>query len=1209
MNEPAPIEPPASEKAYRMAIRRPVTMVMIFLTVIVFGWRSYNHLPVNLMPDISYPTLTVRTEYEGAAPEDVEKLVTRPLEAMLSIVGGLVEISSVSSPGLSEIVLEFTWGTDMNTAQQDVRDRLDIFEAPDEVTEKPVILRFDPTLDPVIRLAITSNATPDGGDGAFTPEEEVEARAVLTSIRDAVERRLKSDLEAKSGIAQVEVKGGQEQEIQILVDAQRLKGLGLTLDDISVSLSQQNINLSGGSLQEGKTEYLVRTLNEFKTVEEIGQSLITTPMGGQFTLADVAEVFLGEKELESVVRINGQEAVALEIFKEGDANTVEVCNLAKDLLGFERELGTVEAMQRWMLAKMKAAGDPKPDPNAPAAALPPDEAKGILGRLPDNVEVTIISDQSRFINSAISEVQDAAISGGLLALLVLFLFLKDLKSTVIIGLTIPISVLATFVPMYMAGISGDIISLNIMSLGGLALGIGNLVDNAIVVLESVFRCREEGDSVVDAAERGTQEVAGAVTSSTFTTVAVFFPVAFVEGIAGQLFRDLALTVTFSQVASLLVALYLIPLVASRKGAHIEANRSVIWILRAFRENRDKHGKSVAASILLIPTTSLRYAVEFLGQSAREDLIPSLQSAAGKDGAGKALLSIALLPLLLPVFVLQLFLNLLKVIAVTFFFALTALLLVAFLLIRFLMNVILWLPLRIFDLCFETLRLSYQVILVNSLRFAPIVLLCAGLLAAHALYASRGIGSELVPPMKQGEFGIRVEGLAGTRLEETEARARRIEDVLRDVPEIKTVTVEIGQEDAGQSSETGENVAEFTVLLHDPERAAAMQDEIIDRVRNQIGTFATEEITFTLPAMFSFKNALEIQLVGDDLDVLRDIGTKALELVRTVPGVEDAELSIKQGYPEVIIELDRELLAAKGITPGQVAQRLRTEVQGEVATKFSTLGEKIDMRVRTNQRMLQSVDDLRRVSVSTGTSPIPLEAVATITVQDGPSEIRRVDQRQVALISANASGRDLASMSKDILAIVEQVPRPRDYYFLTGGQLSELQTSNSSLIFAMILAVFLVYVVMACEFESFLDPLLVMFSIPLAFIGVVYALLYTQTDLSIMVFLGGIILVGIVTNNAIVLVDYINILRRRGYKKRQAVIEAGNVRLRPILMTMITTVLGLVPMVASTGDGAELRRPLAVTLMAGLFCATMLTLVIIPAVYELFGERDKPETAS
>jgi HAE1 family hydrophobic/amphiphilic exporter-1 len=389
----------------------------------------------------------------------------------------------------------------------------------------------------------------------------------------------------------------------------------------------------------------------------------------------------------------------------------------------------------------------------------------------------------------------------------------------------------------------------------------------------------------------------------------------------------------------------------------------------------------------------------------------------------------------------------------------------------------------------------------------------------------------------------------------------------------------------------------------------MQDEIIDRVRNQIGTFATEEITFTLPAMFSFKNALEIQLVGDDLDVLRDIGTKALELVRTVPGVEDAELSIKQGYPEVIIELDRELLAAKGITPGQVAQRLRTEVQGEVATKFSTLGEKIDMRVRTNQRMLQSVDDLRRVSVSTGTSPIPLEAVATITVQDGPSEIRRVDQRQVALISANASGRDLASMSKDILAIVEQVPRPRDYYFLTGGQLSELQTSNSSLIFAMILAVFLVYVVMACEFESFLDPLLVMFSIPLAFIGVVYALLYTQTDLSIMVFLGGIILVGIVTNNAIVLVDYINILRRRGYKKRQAVIEAGNVRLRPILMTMITTVLGLVPMVASTGDGAELRRPLAVTLMAGLFCATMLTLVIIPAVYELFGERDKPETAS
>lgn len=1209
MNESPSTEPATSEKAYRMAIRRPVTMVMIFLTVIVFGWRSYNNLPVNLMPDISYPTLTVRTEYEGAAPEDVEKLVTRPLEAMLSIVGGLVEISSVSSPGLSEIVLEFTWGTDMNTAQQDVRDRLDIFEAPDEVTEKPVILRFDPTLDPVIRVAITSNATPATGDSEFTPEEEREARAVLTSIRDAVERRLKSDLEAKSGIAQVEVKGGQEQEIQILVDAQRLKGLGLTLDDVSQSLSQQNINLSGGSLQEGKTEYLVRTLNEFQTVEEIGESIINAPSGGQFKLADVADVFLGEKELESVVRINGKEAVALEIFKEGDANTVEVCNLVKDLLGFDRELGTVEAAQRWMLAQMKAAGDAGGAAKKPEEATVPEATKGILSRLPDNVDVTIISDQSRFINSAIAEVQDAAISGGLLALVVLFLFLKDLKSTLIIGLTIPISVLATFVPMYMAGISGDIISLNIMSLGGLALGIGNLVDNAIVVLESVFRCREEGDSVVDAAERGTQEVAGAVTSSTFTTVAVFFPVAFVEGIAGQLFRDLALTVTFSQVASLLVALYLIPLVASRKSAHIEANRSVIWILRAFRENRDKKGRSVALSIVYILPTSMKYVGEFLSTSASEDLLPALRAVKGKAGVRKAIVSLALLPLLVPVYLLQLLLKLLQVIAVTILFALTSVLLVAFLLIRFLMNVILWLPLRIFDLAFETLRLSYQAILERSLRFAPVVLLCAVALAAHALYSAREIGSELVPPMKQGEFGIRVEGLAGTRLQETEARARRIEDVLRGVPEIKTVTVEIGQEDAGQSSETGENVAEFTVLLEDPERAALVQDEIINSIRNQIDTFATEEITFTLPAMFSFKTALELQIVGDDLGILRDIGTQALELVKAVPGVEDAELSIKQGYPEVIIELDRELLAAKGITPGQVAQRLRTEVQGDIATKFSTLGEKIDMRVRTNQRLLQSVDDLRRVSVSTGVNPIPLEAVARIKVQDGPSEIRRVDQRQVAIISANASGRDLASLSEDILATVEQVPRPRDYYFLTGGQLSELQTSNSSLIFALILAVFLVYVVMACEFESFLDPLLVMFSIPLAFIGVVYALLYTDTDISIMVFLGGIILVGIVTNNAIVLVDYINILRRRGYKKRHAVVEAGAVRLRPILMTMITTVLGLVPMVASTGDGAELRRPLAITLMAGLFCATMLTLIIIPAVYELFGERDKPEVAS
>lgn len=1219
MNAPAEPTPtaPAPEKVYRVAIRRPVTMVMIFLTIIVFGWRSYQQLPVNLMPDISYPTLTVRTEYEGAAPEDVEKLVTRPLEEMLSIVSGLVEISSVSSPGLSEIILEFTWGTDMNVAQQDVRDRLDIFNPPKEVTEKPVILRYDPTLDPVIRVAITGPVDEANPLAELTPEQQAEERDLLTTIRDAAERHLKSDLEAKNGIAQVEIKGGQEEEIQILVDAQRLKNLGLTLDDISASLAQQNINLSGGRLQEGKTEYLVRTLNEFKSIEEIGQSIVSIPGGGQLRLQDVAQVFRGEKERESVVRINGREAVALDIFKEGDANTVEVCDLTKDLLGFHREMGFVEKLQRDILHSIntKAANPEGGEEDAGESdeeRRTHAEANAILSRLPTNINKTIITDQSRFIVSAIKEVQDATVIGGILALIVLFFFLKEMRSTIIIGLSIPISVVATFLPMYI-GMGGNSISLNVMSLGGLALGVGMLVDNSIVVLESIFRCREEGDSIVDAAERGTKEVASAVTSSTMTTVAVFFPIAFVEGISGQLFGDLAMTVTFSLLASLLAALYLIPLVASRQGVPIEARQSVVWILRAYRESRDDHKRGIGQSLAAILPLGVVYIGRYLRESGAVTFGPSLSAARAAAAKPTGLLFAAfyccIFLLLIPVYLLQLVLKLAQSILVTLLFLISIVVYAVYRVITFVLGLLFWLPLRIFDVGFSAMCVAYRAALEHSLRFAPILLLLVALLSAHAVYSARVLGGELIPPMKQGEFGIRVEALAGTRLVETEERARRIEELIRRFDEVQTVTVEIGDEDASSANARGENVAEFTVLLKNPAEAAKMQDEIVERMRQEIRSFATEEITFTLPSMFSFKAALELQLVGEDLDVLKDVGSKALEVVQGVAGVEDAELSVKQGYPEVIIELDRELLAAKGITPGQVAQRLRTEVQGEVATKFSNFGEKIDMRVRTDQRLLQSVDDLRRVSVSTGANPIPLETVARILVQDGPSEIRRVDQRQVVLITANVGGRDLASVSKDILAAVETVPRPRDYYFLTGGQLTELETSQNSLIFALLLAMFLVYVVMACEFESFWHPVLVMFSMPLAFVGVIYALVYTGTDLSIMVFLGAIILAGIVVNNAIVLVDYINELRRRGLKKREAIVEAGLVRLRPILMTTITTVLGLTPMALGLGDGAELRQPLAITVMAGLSCATVLTLIIIPAVYETFGGRDKPEVSA
>ena len=1170
-------------KQYRIAIRRPVTMAMLFLTIVVFGWRSYQHLPINLMPDISYPTLTVRTEYEGAAPEDVEKLVTRPLEEMLAIVSGMVEISSISSPGLSEIMLEFTWGTDMNVAQQDVRDRLDLFDPPREVTEKPVILRYDPTLDPVMRIAIT----PGAGDGnSNTPRSLEDERAALIAIRDAAERHLKSDLEA---------------------DAMRLKSLGLSLQHIVEGLAQQNINLSGGRLQEGKTEYLVRTLNEFRSVEEIGASIITTPGGRQLRLSDVADVFMGTKERQSIVRINGREAVAIDLFKEGDANTVRMCNIVKDLLGFPRERGFFERLQQSVARSVVQSGAIPSRGQRSQGSQTGDQqfrTRTLLDRLPKDVELTIISDQSRFIVGAIKEVQNATLVGGGLALIVLFLFLRELKSTLIIGVSIPISVIAVFVPMFSRGIS-----LNIMSLGGLALGVGMLVDNSIVVLESIFRCKEEGDDVLDAAERGTREVAGAVTASTLTTVAVFFPVAFVEGIAGQLFGDLAMTVTFSLLASLFVALFLIPLLASRRAVALRSQQEVVWILRAWHESREEGGRGPVGALLYLVPLGVKYIGEYAAGAARETFGPSLsaiKNAQGKNtfiGWLAALAAAVFMPLLAALYLCQMALRAVATLLTTLLFAFCLVIIAVILIARTTLRIVLWAPLYAFDLAFNTLRYSYGVVLEHSLRFSPIILLVVLGLAVHAGYLMAGLGRELIPPMNQGEFGIRMEARAGTRLEETEERARQIEQVIREMPVVDSVTVEIGQERGSGETGRGENVARFTILLKDPKKNALIQNQIIDELRQRIMAISTEAITFTLPTLFSFKTAVELQIVGDDLAELRRVGQRTLEALRGIPGLEDPELSVKPGYPEIIIELDRELLAAKGLTPGQVAARLRTEIQGDVATRFSRRGEKIDIRVRTDKAMLSSAQDLRQLAITGGPTPIPLSTVAHIREQEGPSEIRRIDQRQVVLITANVEGRDLGAVSRDIQDAVRHVEKPRDYYFMLGGQNQELETSYASLRFALLLAMFLVYVVMACQFESVWHPFLVMFTVPLAFVGVVYALEWTGTDLSIMVFLGGIILAGIVVNNAIVLVDYTNQLRARG--KREAVIEAGKVRLRPILMTTVTTVLGLLPMVLASGEGAEMRRPMAITVMAGLSSATLLTLLIIPMVYDLFGGRDKP----
>lgn len=1179
-------------------------MAMLFLTLCVFGWKSYQQLPINLMPDISYPTLTVRTEYEGAAPEDVEKLVTRPLEEQLSIVSGLVEVSSTSSAGVSEIVMEFTWGTDMNIAQQDVRDRLDLFDPPKEVTEKPVILRYDPTLDPVYRVAITGHDFAEINDPVERAQRTSEQ---LTALRESAERFLKSDLESEPGIAQVVVQGGREEEIEVLVDSEQLKNLGLSLESVVQSLAQQNVNLSGGSLREGKAEYLVRTKNEWQEVREIPHSVI----GKGIRLSDVATVKLGQKDRESIVRINGQEAVELEIYKWGDANTVSVCNRVKDLMGFEREKNSLEKLTAWMNKRSQ----PPAGSNVPTLiamqqlAMEMKELQTLQTRMPDYARFHTVSDQSRFITAAIKEVQNAAIFGGLLAICILYLFLRELRATIIMGVAIPISIITTFVPMFMQDLS-----LNIMSLGGLAMGVGMLVDNSIVVMESIFRCSEEGDGVVDAADRGTREVYGPVVASTLTTVAVFLPLAFVEGVAGQLFRDHALTVTFSLLASLLVALYLNPMIASQSKISFTSRGDVVWVMRSFRRAR-ADGYRAELAILLIAPYAVLGAAEWLLNQAIENYQPLAVwtkngvrgAATGVAGAVNALCVVAFAPFAFAfmtlLFSIQCVLQLILQFWVTVFFVVSAVFGAIFGVIGFVFNFVFWAPLTLFNRFFEAFRATYAILLRQGLRFSPAVVALAVVVAVHAGSLVPNLGRELIPPMNQGEFTIRMEAPPGTRLEETERRAAEIERFVMTFPEIGTVAVEIGEEKASAESKRGENVAEFSVSLKNPKEDIPRQPEIMDELRRGIARLTSDQVTFALPSLFSFKTAVELHVRGDQYSELRNVGRRVVEAIRDVPGVRDPELNMREGYPEVIIELDRDLLAAKNVAPEQVAQRLRTEVQGELPTELNRQGDKVDIRVRADRTMLSSVSDLRKLSVVDGYPPIPLESVARIRVEEGPNEIRRIDQRQVAVITANVEGRDLGAVMDEVMERVRAVEMPRDYQVLPGGQDRELRTAFESLQFALLLAIFMVYVVMACQFENILHPLLVMTTVPMGAIGVIYTLDALSINLSILVYIGLISLAGIVVNNAIVLIDYINLLIDRGMSKADAVVEAGRVRMRPIFMTTMTTILGLLPMAVATGQGDEIRRPMAVTLIAGLASSTILTLVIIPMVFYLFGGRN------
>ena len=1063
-----------------VAIKRPVTVWMFTFAVMLFGLVGLSRLAVNLLPELSYPTLTVRTNYTGAAPAEIEQLITKPVEEAVGVVKGLRKISSVSKAGQSDVLLEFEWDVAMDITSLEVREKLDLIRLPLDV-QKPLILKFNPSLDPIIRLGLQTS------DNSVTG---------LTQLRTFAEYDVKRQLESLLGVASVKLGGGLEQEYQVVIDQHKLAQLNLSSQEIINRINAENINISAGKLIEGNTQYLVRTLNQFTNINQIGELVVYRENDQIITLNDIATIVDGYKERTDVTRINAVEAVELAIYKEGDANTVQVAQLINNKL---------------------------------------DAINKLLG---DRYKLTVVYDQSTFISNAISEVKSAAIIGGLLAMFILYLFLRSITPTLIISLSIPVSVIATFNMMYANGIS-----LNIMSLGGIALATGLLVDNAIVVLENIARYKEQGLNVVEAARKGTKEVSGAIIASTLTTLAVFVPLIFVEGVAGQLFADQAMTVAFALIASLVVALTLIPMLASRQAS------------KELEQDNEKFPQEQVSFKALVWHKKITYLFAF---------------------------PLKVIFVWLPMLVMRIVLLSFHVINKVASFVMK--------------------PLTAgFNYVFEQLASLYNKLLSLSLKHGIVTLLFSLTFAGSAFFILPKIGVELLPPLAQGEFYLELELAPGTPLAVTDSTINKIAQHLQSDERIKSTYSLTGRGSlmTSNADKGGEHQARLQIMLHDSENEQQVMSDIRQYTQKLVG--ATTQLN--QPELFTFSKPMSIELSSYDLNLLTTYSNQLTQLMEQDAQFVDVANSQRKGQPELAIHFNQQKIAQLGLNAPDIARLVAVKIGGNIASKYTLLDRKIDILVRSDEKQRDSIGDLRELVVNPNDNfPITLDSISNIVETVGPAQINRINQQRVAVISANIGMGDQNSALAKANELIKTLKLPLTVIPIFGGQSEEMQQSFNSMLMALSLAVFLVYLVMASQFESLLQPLLILFSVPLAGVGSIYGLYFFGSNISVIVFIGLIMLAGIVVNNAIVLLDRINQLREEGLDKSTSIKQAAESRLRPIIMTTLTTALGLLPMALGMGEGAELRTPMAITVISGLLCSTLLTLIVLPVLYQLFDHK-------
>ena len=1022
------------------SVNRPVTILMLFIGLILIGLISYQNLGLDLLPDLSFPMSAIIVSYSGVAPQEIENMITIPLEEAVGTIQGVKKISSYSREGSSVVLMEFNWGTNMDVSALNIREKIDQVKGflPNDAGD-PIVIKFDPSLMPILILGVDS--------------EEKD----LQKLQEYAEDIIKPRLERMEEVASVTINGGLDREILVSIDSDKLRSNQLSFNQVSAALAGENVNLPAGTLKEGTINFLIRTLGRFESIQDIKEILISNIRGKKIYLGDIAQVKDTFKERNSITYVNGKPGIMVSLQKESGKNTVTV---AKRVF---KELENIKKL------------------------------------LPDDISITPVFDSSDFIKKTISQVGWVALYGAIIAVFVLFFFLGNFSSTLIISFAIPISLIFTFTLLYFSNLT-----LNMMTLGGLALGIGMMVDNSIVVLENIFRYRELGTNIKESACLGASEVGTAISASTFTTIAVFLPILYVQGIASELFRPMGFTITFSLLTSLLVALTLVPMLSS-KILHLKVRENSSSV---FKENLSQN--------------SLR-----------------------KGG-------------------------------------------------------------RIFNF----VREEYSRLISWSLRHRGIVFILAVIIFVGSIMLIPFVGTEFMPSSDQGQFNINITLPTGTNLETTRKIVGEVEKIVSKIPEIKSMLTTAGEGSGGMGfSSQGGNSGTIMVNLVDQNKRDRSMAQVINQLREKIGTYPDAQIKFSEQSMsFSSGSDLEVKISGDSLDELENIANRILVSIAEVEGVYDLESSVEDVRPELHVNIDREKANLYGLNTVQIASTVHDALLGRVASIYQEKGEQIDIRIRLEEEDRNSIEEVENLLISSSVGlQIPLKEIAEVTVGSGPKGIDRENQQRIVNVSGSISGRVLGKVIQDAQQKLEKLTLPEDYRYEFVGQNREMQESFLQLAMALILSIILVYMIIAAQFESLLMPLAVMFSVPFSLIGVVLALLLTDKSLNVLSYIGIIMLVGIVVNNSIVLIDYINQLRQKGMERKEAIILGGKTRLRPILMTMFTTVLALVPMALGIGEGAELRAPMAITIIGGLSSSTFLSLIIVPIFYTFLDDLSQKFT--